>query len=37
MPEVSEEEITSAFFSINNSAPGYDDMPASVMKKCVLL
>ena len=35
MPEVSEEEITSAIFSINNSSPGYDDMPASVMKKCV--
>ena len=35
MPEVSEEEITSVILSINNSAPGYDDMPASVMKKCV--
>ena len=35
MPEVSEEEITSVFFSINNSAPIYADMPASVMKKCV--
>ena len=31
----SEEEITSVILSINNSAPGYDDMPASVMKKCV--
>ena len=35
IPEVSEEEITSVILSINNSAPGYDDMPASVMKKCV--
>ena len=35
MPEVSEEEITSVILSINNSAPGYDDMPASVMKKGV--
>ena len=35
MPEMSEEEITSVILSINNSAPGYDDMPASVMKKCV--
>ena len=35
MPEVSEEEITSVILSINNSAPVYDDMPASVMKKCV--
>ena len=35
MPEVSEEEITSVILSINNSAPGYDYMPASVMKKCV--
>ena len=35
MPEVSEEEIASVILSINNSAPGYDDMPASVMKKCV--
>ena len=35
MPEVSEKEITSVILSINNSAPGYDDMAASVMKKCV--
>ena len=35
MPEVTEEEITLVILSINNSAPGYDDMPASVMKKCV--
>ena len=35
MPEVSEEEITSVILSINNSVPGYNDMPASVMKKCV--
>ena len=33
MPGVSEEEITSIILSINNSAPGYDDMPASIMKK----
>ena len=33
MPEVSEEEITSVILSINNSTPGYDDVPASVMKK----
>ena len=35
MPEASEEEIISVILSINNSAAGYDDMPASVMKKCV--
>ena len=35
MPKLSEEKITSVILSINNSAPGYDDMPASVMKKCV--
>ena len=37
MPEVSEEEITSVILSINNSAPGYDDMPASVMKNVYMI
>ena len=36
MPEVSEEEIISVIFSINNSAPGYDDMPVSIIKNCIL-
>ena len=33
MPEMSKEEIISVIFSINNSAPGYDDMPVSIIKK----
>ena len=35
MPEVSEKEIISVILSINNSVPGYDDMPVSIIKKCI--
>ena len=35
IPELDKVEIKSTITSINNSASGYDELPASIMKQCV--
>ena len=35
IPDISQEAVISIIKSLKNSAPGYDDMPTSVIKKCI--
>ena len=35
IPDISQEAVISVIKSLKNSAPGYDDIPTSVMKKCI--
>ena len=35
IPEPSKDEIKSRIYSINNSASGYDKLPASIIKQCI--
>ena len=35
IPELNKDEIKSTISSINNSASGYDKLPASIMKQCI--
>ena len=35
IPDISQEVVMSAIKSLKNSASGYDDIPTSVMKKCI--
>ena len=35
VPELNKDEIKSTISSINNSASGYDKLPASIMKQCI--
>ena len=35
IPVISQEAVISVIKSLKNSAPGYDDIPTSVMKKCI--
>ena len=35
IPDISQEAVISVIKSLKNSAPGYDDIPISVMKKCI--
>ena len=35
IPDISQETVISVIKLLKNSAPGYDDIPTSVMKKCI--
>ena len=35
IPDISQEAVISVIKSLKNSAPGYDDIPTLVMKKCI--
>ena len=35
IPELNKDEIKSTIYSINNSASGYDKLPASIIKQCI--
>ena len=35
IPDISQEAVISEIKSLKNSAPGYDDIPTSIMKKCI--
>ena len=35
IPDISQEAVISEINSLKNSAPGYDDIPTSIMKKCI--
>ena len=35
IPDITVGDIINVIYSLNNSSAGYDDMPASIMKKCI--
>ena len=35
IPDITVGDIINVIASLNNSSAGYDDMPASIMKKCI--
>ena len=35
IPEILKNEIKTVIYSLKNSSPGYDEMPASILKQCI--